>query len=81
MAKQIYSFPTRSLCPRCGGNQTQAYSTHKNIQYRKCMSPVCRHRYIVIGERIKRKKEKQDGPNEKVQAKEIEDGTLGNKDS
>lgn len=76
--KPIYSFPTRSICPRCGSSQTQAYSTQGQIQYRKCLSPICRHNYSVRGKRIKQKRKKQDGHNEKVQVKETKNGTLGN---
>lgn len=50
--KQKYSFPTVSQCPRCRGTQTRAVSTQGKVQYRKCMAPVCRWRYTVIGTKV-----------------------------
>lgn len=51
-SKKRYSFPTVSRCARCGSSQTQAYSTHGNVQYRKCLVAVCRNRYPVIGTKV-----------------------------
>ena len=45
-----YSFPTKSRCKRCGSLNTTAVRTHKNKQYRRCRSAVCRHKYAVIGD-------------------------------
>lgn len=47
-----WSFPTRSKCPRCGGFYTRATSTQGNVQYRKCMIPICQKRYSVLGKKI-----------------------------
>jgi len=47
-----YSFPTASKCPRCNSTHTAAYSTQGNIQYRKCLVAICRHRYKVVADRI-----------------------------
>lgn len=48
----IYSYPTQSKCTRCGNINTKATSTHRGRQYRKCLMPVCRHKYSVDGEII-----------------------------
>jgi hypothetical protein len=56
--KQKYSFPTVSLCPRCHGRQTRAVSTQKNVQYRKCLAPICQRRYHVFGTRVAGKPKK-----------------------
>ena len=48
----VYSFPTRSRCPRCGAPDTKATSTQGEIQYRECIRPVCRHTFKVQGSRI-----------------------------
>jgi len=53
-SKQKYSFPTVSVCPRCLGTQTRARSTQGKVQYRICLAPVCRHRYHVIGTKVKK---------------------------
>lgn len=50
--KTIYSYPTQSKCPRCSTISTKATSTHRGRQYRKCLMPVCRHKYSVDGEVI-----------------------------
>ena len=47
-----YAFPTKSQCRRCRGTQTRAVSTQGKVQYRKCMSPICQHRYTVIGTKV-----------------------------
>ena len=52
--KQRWSFPTVSRCPRCGGTQTQAYSTQGKVQYRKCLAPVCQKRYSAMGTKVKK---------------------------
>ena len=46
-----YSFPTVSRCPRCGSTNTRAYSTKKQVQYRVCLAPICRHKYSVYGQK------------------------------
>lgn len=51
-----YAFPSVSCCPRCGANDTQATSTQGNTQYRKCVRGVCRRRYSVMGELVKKKR-------------------------
>jgi len=50
--ERCWSFPTVSRCPRCRGCNTRAVSTQKNVQYRKCMAPVCQKKYTVIGTRV-----------------------------
>lgn len=40
-------------CPRCGAADTEAYSTRKNIQYRRCSRAICRHKYTVRGKKPK----------------------------
>ncbi len=47
--KDIYSFPSKSACPRCRTLNTQAVSTQGNTQYRKCGNAVCRWTYKEIG--------------------------------
>jgi hypothetical protein len=48
----VYSFPTRSRCPRCGTIGTKAYCTKGRKQHRKCMTPVCRERFVVVGIKV-----------------------------
>lgn len=48
----VWSFPTRSRCPRCGSAQTRSYRVENGVQYRECLSAVCRKRYRVDGELI-----------------------------
>lgn len=55
---KMWSFPTISQCPRCGGTQTRAISTQGKVQYRKCLAPICQKRYTVIGQKVKSKKVK-----------------------
>lgn len=50
--KDIFSFPSKSACPRCGATDTIATSTQTNIQYRKCQRPICRYTYKVIGDKV-----------------------------
>jgi len=50
--KTKWSFPTQSRCPRCGGLNTVAVSTKKNIQYRQCRSAICLKRYPVRGKKV-----------------------------
>lgn len=69
-SKIRYSFPTVSICPRCGGTQTRAVSTQMNVQYRVCQAPICRHRYTVIGSEVKSKKSK-------VKTKSLAPGNVG----
>jgi hypothetical protein len=57
--KRQFSFPTVSLCPRCGGTHTQAYSTQGKHQYRKCLAPVCGRRYTVTGTAVTAKERKE----------------------
>lgn len=40
-------------CPRCGADDTEAYSTRKNIQYRRCSRAICRHNYTVRAKKRK----------------------------
>lgn len=47
--KPVYSFPSRSRCPRCGSTQTERYASSGRIQRRRCRVPTCRLRYKVTG--------------------------------
>ena len=47
-----YTFGTKSRCPRCQSTNTKAYTTRKNVQYRRCQSPICRWKYVVIGTKV-----------------------------
>lgn len=44
-----FSFPNRSRCQRCGGLNTEAYSTKGPVQYRRCLSATCRETYKAGG--------------------------------
>lgn len=51
----VWAFPSKSRCPRCGRVDTKAYSVggvNGNIQYRRCLNPVCRHTYKEIGKAV-----------------------------
>lgn len=48
----IYSFPSRSRCPRCRSINTKAVGKHGHTQYRVCQQPICRRRYSVKGELV-----------------------------
>lgn len=50
--REVYAFPTRSRCPRCGSLNTVARKTELGKQYRECRMAVCRLKYCVIGTRI-----------------------------
>ena len=50
--KDVYSFPTKSRCPRCGSTDTLALSTNGDRQYRRCQMAVCKWRYAVRGKKI-----------------------------
>jgi hypothetical protein len=50
--KEEYSFPTKSVCPRCRSLQTKAVSTQGKVQYRQCQMPVCHWNYTVLGEKL-----------------------------
>jgi hypothetical protein len=45
----VYSFPSRSRCPRCHSINTIADGKHNDTQYRVCQQPICRKRYSVKG--------------------------------
>jgi len=49
-----WSFPSVVKCPRCGANDTRAYSYYleKGRQYRHCIRGVCRHKFSVTGELV-----------------------------
>lgn len=51
-AETVYSFPTRSRCPRCGSLDTVATGKNQDVQYRQCRMAVCRQRYTVIGQKV-----------------------------
>lgn len=53
--EKIYAFPSKCLCPRCGTVENHATSTQRQIQYRQCQRPICRHRWSVLGQRIDKK--------------------------
>lgn len=44
-----YAFLSKSRCPRCGGLNTEAYSTKGSVRYRRCLAPTCRENYKEIG--------------------------------
>jgi hypothetical protein len=48
-----WHFPDARQCPRCRGNNTEAYHTDvkKGRQYRRCRAPICRWKYSVNGRR------------------------------
>ena len=48
----VFSFPSRSRCPRCDSPNTIRYATEKSKQYRRCQMPLCRKTYCVFGEEI-----------------------------
>ena len=48
--KPVWSFQTRSRCPRCGSLQTVHRSTQGRYQYRKCARVICRRNYRIVGE-------------------------------
>lgn len=48
----VYSFPSRSRCPRCQSINTKAVGKHSHTQYRVCQQPICRRRYAVKGELV-----------------------------
>lgn len=50
--KDVWAFPSKSACERCGTLDTQAVSTQENTQYRRCLRAICRHSYKVIGEKV-----------------------------
>ena len=45
----IYSFESRSRCPRCNSINTKTTGRNRDIQYRKCLMPLCRNRYPSKG--------------------------------
>ncbi len=50
--KAVFSFPTRSRCPRCRAIDTVALNTKGGVQYRQCRRAVCRHKYTVLGRKV-----------------------------
>ena len=50
--KEVYSFPTRSRCPRCKTTDTIATHTEGKIQRRICQRAICRQKYVVFGTKI-----------------------------
>lgn len=46
-----YSFPTKTRCPRCGG-QSRRIGSHKDHQYRECAAPICRRKFSILGTKI-----------------------------
>ncbi len=50
--KAIFSFPTRSRCPRCRAIDTVALNTKGRVQYRQCRRAVCRHKYTMFGKKV-----------------------------
>ena len=49
MESVVYSFPSKSRCPRCGQIHTVAYAIHGKIQYRKCLNTICKFTYKETG--------------------------------
>ncbi len=50
--KAVFSFPTRSRCPRCRAIDTVALNTKGRVQYRQCRRAVCRHKYTMFGKKV-----------------------------
>jgi hypothetical protein len=46
---QVFAFPTRVRCTRCGSLSTRRYASKGRKQYRKCTRAVCREKFTVIG--------------------------------
>jgi transposase-like protein len=44
---QLSAVGAQITCPRCGANDTVAYSVHGVWQYRRCQRAVCRHSFSV----------------------------------
>jgi hypothetical protein len=49
---EVYSFPTRVRCPKCGSLRTRSNGTVGNVQYRVCLESECGERWKVGGERV-----------------------------
>jgi len=52
--KKVFSFPSKSRCPRCGTMNTRRVGENRggNIQYRVCTAPVCAKRYSEFGKEV-----------------------------
>jgi hypothetical protein len=50
--KVVYSFPTKSRCPRCQSTDVKVVSTQGNVRYCKCQMPVCHWNFSVIGTKV-----------------------------
>ena len=50
----VWSFPSRSRCPRCKAIETKSRRTDSTIgrQYRECLRGICRHKYSVNGTKV-----------------------------
>jgi len=47
--EEVYAFPTKSRCTRCGGTKTIRRFSEKNKQYRRCRRIGCGTDYCVKG--------------------------------
>lgn len=49
----VYSFPSKSRCPRCQSTDTKVIGyKHKRVSYRQCQRAICRRTYKVVGTKI-----------------------------
>lgn len=48
----VYSFPSKSRCPRCGTLDTKRTGSYADTQYRECKAPICGKKYSVVGTRL-----------------------------
>lgn len=48
-SRVVYSWPSRSRCPRCRSLNTLRTADNGSVQYRTCQVPVCGAAFKVIG--------------------------------
>jgi len=48
----VYSYPTKSRCPRCGSLQTDRLWEYEGVQHRRCRAAICRHKYKIHGVKV-----------------------------
>lgn len=51
---QVWSFPSRVLCPSCGSINIDIYGTHGRTRYCKCLAAGCMRRFQVVGQAPRR---------------------------
>lgn len=52
IVEDVYSFPTRSRCPKCSSLSTRATSTRGSVQLRRCRRPSCGFTYKEAGSKV-----------------------------